>query len=55
MITETELEKIIKKCNTIRDCLESFLKSRVDQYDVNDFLNKDPLAPIIGTICDEKN
>jgi endonuclease III len=54
MITETELEKIIKKCNTIRDCLESFLKSRVDQYDVNDFLNKDPLAPIIGTICDEK-
>ncbi len=49
-----EVATILHKCSAIRECLESFIKNREDKYNPNDFLNKDPLACIIGTVCDEK-
>jgi len=50
-----EVAKILLKCEAIKECLELFLKQRREsQYDADSFVNKDPLAPIIGTICDEK-
>lgn len=50
----TEIERIINKCNEIRKQLVLFLQQPKEDYDANSFVNKDPLAPIIGTICDER-
>jgi endonuclease III len=49
-----ELMRILEKCKVIREQVELSLQRMNDSYDPNEFLNKDPLAPIIGTICDEK-
>ena len=49
-----KVTKILAKCKVIREQVKLFLKQRKDLYNPNDFINKDPLAPIIATICSER-
>jgi endonuclease-3 len=58
-ISARELDELIRKCRIIREQLELFLKKGEEiPYTGNEtidrFINEDPLAPIIGTICDER-
>ncbi|MEM2618655.1 MAG: hypothetical protein QW356_04120 [Candidatus Hadarchaeales archaeon] len=47
--------ELLTKCQKIRDQLIKFLEERPKkEYDPEEFLNKNPLAPLIGTICDEQ-
>jgi endonuclease III len=58
-ISARELDELIRKCRIIREQLELFLKKGEEvPYTGNEtidrFINEDSLAPIIGTICDER-
>ncbi len=49
-----EISTLLRKCEFIRQQMFSFLKDRKVDYYPNDFNNKNSLAPIIGTICDQQ-
>jgi endonuclease III len=54
-----ELDELLRKCRVMREQLELFLKKGEEvPYTGNEtidrFIDEDPLAPIIGTICDER-
>lgn len=50
-----EVKTLAAKCQEIRKQLIEFLKRKQSiPYNANEFLNKDPLAPMIGTVCDQQ-
>jgi len=49
-----EATRILNKCRVIREQLKLFLQHQRTRYDPSNFLNIEPLAPFIGTICDER-
>jgi hypothetical protein len=49
-----ELAKILEKCRVVGEQVKLLLQHMDTSYDPNEFLNREPLALIIGAICDEK-
>jgi|GEM_PF-733160 len=62
MVSSKGVTRLLKTCKVIRKQVKSFLQQhRESSYDAVNlapdaiaFLNRDPLAPIIATICDER-
>lgn len=49
-----ELVKLLKKCEGLREKVIQHFNSIIEDYDPNEFNNRSPLAPILGTICDQQ-
>lgn len=49
-----EIAELLKRCESLREQVIRHFNSMIEDYHPNKFNNKNSLAPIVGTVCDQQ-